>query len=781
MVLFDPDFLKLSDGKMSKSIDLSYFSRKGGIQPDSYELDTYVNGNFMRHSVIKFVPSKSNIGSVIPLFTISDYNFLGIMAPVNYTKDTTVVWPGKVDLNKMRYDITVPQNKLIYSNYFRTPPSVWNKGIPALMLQYNYSGIHKKSKEYIYDSNFIRLNSSLNVSGWMLRNESSWMKNKDINEFNNLRTYINKEYDFWQGGNFSLGQVSTDGRFFDSFSFTGIKFQSEDGMLKNYFSQFAPIIKGIATSQSRVTIRQGGNVIFQENVPPGEFEFRDINTLGSGDLDVEIRGDDGVVRHFTQTVASVPVLQREGRVRYSVSMGKYRGSNNSTDDNKPEFLQSSLAAGLSYDITAYGGFLFSDKYQAGMLGVGKYFPFLGALSGDITFSKYEVNGLMNRGHSYSVAFSKELESTQTTLNIESVIRSSKNYSTFTDSLTLNDYKTRSKSQINLIQSMFNYGQLSFTGSYDDYWDGNSGITFMGSYSLPFKYISFNVSTGFRKYTNSSSDEKLVLMNISIPLSSFTAAQSLSLNTSTRFSGRESSTSVGMSGRTGQLSFSAMKDVGTREKSIGANLSYDTNFSSLNGGITSGKNNKSIYYGAQGGIAIHPYGVTLARNISFSSGNALVRTPGVSSIGIKNGNIETDYFGNAIVSNLISYQRNQLALDVDSLPQNVDVNETDKTIIPVSGALVPVQFDANVGNRAIFTILTPGKSLPLGTHVYVLKKDGKRIEGFLDENNQVYLSGLPDKGRINLSTGSSSDVFTCTANFELSKREAGVSTKELLCH
>ena len=42
---------------------------------------------------------------------------------------------------------------------------------------------------------------------------------------------------------------------------------------------------GVAQTNALVSIYQNGNLIFQENVPPGEFMFRDIQpTGGSGDF-----------------------------------------------------------------------------------------------------------------------------------------------------------------------------------------------------------------------------------------------------------------------------------------------------------------------------------------------------------------------------------------------------------------------------------------------------------------------------------------------------------------
>lgn len=778
---FDPDFLKLSDGEKSSNIDLSFFSRSGGIQPGTYELDIYVNGKFVRRSVVVFSQqSKEKNGKVTPSFIDSDYHLLGIKSDYFSEALERNSLNGKLDLNRMVYDITVPQNSLLYSDFYLSPPSSWDNGIPALLMQYGYSASRIRSRGVNNDSNFFRLGSNFTAEGWILRNDSSWTESNGRSEFNSLRTYLQKSYAALQGGSFSLGQLYTDGEFFDSFPFTGIQAQSDDGMLKSYFSQYAPVIRGIATSQSRVTVRQGGIVLYQENVPPGEFSLRDVTMLSGGDLEVEVRGEDGSVRTFTQTAGSLPVLQREGRVRYSLSAGRYRDSNESLIVREPDFIQGVTAVGLPFDFTAYGGILYSDIYLASMLGMGRYIPLLGAFSGDITYSNANTEQRAERGNSIRFSFAKEFDSTGTSLSIASYRYSTEGFSTFSDTVMLNERKLRSRIQASAIQPLLHLGQLSLSGSKDDYWNGDSGNSFMGSYSLPTKYASFNVSAGIRRSSDTSEKDHVVMLGVNIPLSRMKWSDNMVLNTTTRFNKNNSETFTGVSGRMNDLSYSVTKSFESQGKAAGLNLSYNSNFASLNGGYTEGKNSNSLHYGVHGGIAIHPYGATLAREISFTSGNALVITPEISSVGIRNGDVKTDYFGNAVVSHLTSYQRNHLAVDIDSFGDDVDMSETNKTIIPKRGVLVPVKFDASVGYRAIFKMRNKEYSFPLGTRVSIITNGGAITGGYLDENSEVYLNGLTVKGMIKLTSSHEGHQVTCEADYDLSGYDKNLVIKELLC-
>lgn len=85
------------------------------------------------------------------------------------------------------------------------------------------------------------------------------------------------------------------------------------------------MIHGIARGTAQVTIKQNGYDIYNSTVPPGPFTINDIYAAGnSGDLQVTIKEADGSTQIFTVPYSSVPLLQREGHTRYSITAGEYR-------------------------------------------------------------------------------------------------------------------------------------------------------------------------------------------------------------------------------------------------------------------------------------------------------------------------------------------------------------------------------------------------------------------------------------------------------------------------
>lgn len=105
----------------------------------------------------------------------------------------------------------------------------------------------------------------------------------------------------------------------------------------------------------------------------------------------------------------MPIFQREGHLKYSFAAGEYQAGN--YDSASPRFGQLDLIYGLPWGMTAYGGVLISNNYNAFTLGIGKNFGYIGAISIDVTQAKSELNNDRDsQGQSYRFLYSKSFES-----------------------------------------------------------------------------------------------------------------------------------------------------------------------------------------------------------------------------------------------------------------------------------------------------------------------------------------------------------------------------------
>jgi outer membrane usher protein len=111
---------------------------------------------------------------------------------------------------------------------------------------------------------------------------------------------------------------------------------------------------------------------------------------------------------------------------------------------------------------------------------------------------------------------------------------------------------------------------------------------------------------------------------------------------------------------------------------------------------------------------------LSRQVT--DGFAVVDTNGVRGLKVMANNnyvATTDRRGLAMVPSLPAYNRNLISLDESSLPLNVDVDLSDKIVVPMALSGLLVKFKSQQVQGAVLALVTEeGKELPLGAEVTV---------------------------------------------------------------
>ncbi len=233
-----------------------------------------------------------------------------------------------------------------------------------------------------------------------------------------------------------IGDTYTTGDVFDSIQFRGVQLMSDDEMLPDSQRGFAPTIRGVAHSNAKVTVSQHGYVIYETFVSPGAFAISDLYpTSQSGDLEVKVTESNGAVRTFTQPYSAVPYMLREGRGKFSLSVGRYHSGGESV--RSPEFLQGTLFYGLTAGFTLYGGTQLARDYQAWALGLGRGFGEFGSLGGDVTQAVTRTpSGKRYTGHSLRAQYQKNFVSSGTAFSLASYRYSSSGYYDFAEASAL---------------------------------------------------------------------------------------------------------------------------------------------------------------------------------------------------------------------------------------------------------------------------------------------------------------------------------------------------------
>lgn len=807
---FNPDFLQLSDGNNAQSIDLNYFANASGAAPGKYTVDVIINGELVDSQIkIDFAALDNKLTARLTFQQLERWGIDTSKLPTSINSisqhNIQQIIHGATenfDTNNQRLILNIPQSYLKPQDWLSTPPYLWDQGMPALMVNYLFNGMKQNNNGYDSRSQFLSLDSSLNIGGWRLRHNGNWSTNSYNKEshWQPVSVYLQHDYSFLQGGQFIVGQTSTNSEIFDSFPFEGAQFSSDDGMIAPELSQYSPVIRGISYSQAQVSVKQNGIVIYQKNVPPGPFELRDFNQIFTGDLEVEIREADGSIRHFTQATAVLPVLQRQGRLRYNLAFGKYRSSSTfSNNIVSPRFIQSSAAIGVPDEYTVYGGGIKADNYTALLLGIGKYSDFWGAFSLDVTHARSQFSQryrLLDKqqGESYRFMYSRGFGETNTTLNITGYRYATRGYygfdelqqiqSGYVDDRNISNYHQRSRISTTISQDIQDWGQLYLSASKDQYWDSADGYNLSASYSLPFRYISAMLSFGYSKSPYYHEADKSLFLSLSLPLNSLLSGNNLFLTSNTITNNSQVQQQVGLSGtsRDGEFSYTIAQgwQNQNRRESGNINLTYRGSYAKINGGYAWQQESSQWTYGIGGGITLHPHGITLSQPLGLDNASALVQARDAANVRVLNGSgIYTDWRGYAVVPYLNPYNRNQISLDVNSAKDNIELLNTDVTVIPARGALVSAPFKVNVGNKAMITLIQKnGKPVPFGSLV-TLDSENSTNSSIVADQGQVYMSGLPEEDMLVAQWGDDPSQ-QCKANYKLKNKKGKFNELTLRC-
>ncbi|MNE11905.1 Outer membrane usher protein FimD precursor [compost metagenome] len=212
-----------------------------------------------------------------------------------------------------------------------------------------------------------------------------------------------------------------------------------------------------------------------------------------------------------------------------------------------------------------------------------------------------------------------------------------------------------------------------------------------------------------------------------------------------------------------------------------NADYRGTYGEVNAGYAYDNNSRRVNYGVQGGIVVHQDGITFGQPMGETI--ALVKAPGARGVGVSNQTgVKTDWRGYAIVPYTSPYRKNQVQLNTATLPDNVDLTLTSQNVVPTRGAVVRANFEANVGQRVLMTLLrTGGAPVPFGATVSDPAQ--KTTQGFIvGDAGQVYLTGLADSGSLTVKWGAGADQ-QCHVSCSLVKKtteNAGVQTLNEQC-
>lgn len=802
--------------------DVSRFIKSGSsVPPGIYTVDIYLNDQFITTHDLNFVypkktASEENKG-LLPCMDKSWLTRFDVLVNKELLKKETAdeqclfitrIVPSSAtefDVKKLRLNVNIPQAFLKGTGRGYIPPEEWDEGINTLLFNYSFNG----DRGSYGDSYFLNLMSGINIGPWRFRNNGAWnyYSSSEIHysQWNNINSYLERNIVPLKG-QLVAGDSDSGNEVFDSNSFRGIRLYSSDNMYPDSMQGYAPTVRGIAKTNAKVVIRQNGYTVYQTYVPPGPFELKDVNPqMSNGNLEVTIEEKDGTVQKYVQPYSTVPVLQREGRLKYDMVVGRFRSGID--DQENPFYGEGTLLYGLSHGYTLYGGSQMSNHYKSYAIGLGANIGEWGATSFDFTQSNTTLNdGSKKSGQSLRFLYAKSLESFGTTVQLLGYRYSTRGFFTLSDSAYKNmsgyDYSSMVNSpegkeqvlsgyynlnntrkgniQLNINQSLGSHGTIYASGSQQTYWNTDSKDRYyqMG-FTSGWKGASYTFAWSYNQVRDMGSNDRMLSLNVSVPLSLFSVGNSYKTrlidNMFATLNGNHTKEGgiVWNSGVSGtiladrNLSYSVTQGHSDRNGYTGAlNTGYRGTYGISNLGYSYSDKFHSLNYGVSGGVIVHSNGITLGQPLGTT--NVLIKATGAEGAKVQNqSGVKTDWRGYTYMPYATSYRNNRVALDLKSLDDHTDIKDNVRNIVPTKGAIVRADFIASQGYRALFTIKRPdGSAVPFGS--MVTETDGS-ASGIVSDNGSVYLNSLKQQGSLNIKWGGG-DNEICSVRYTLSAPE-----------
>jgi len=797
-VSFDNMYLR---GDAGSAVDTSRFTRGNAVTPGTYSVDLIVNGARLAREDIRFVSTDGKLGSK-PCFSRALLQRAGVdlakadtaagrsaataAANAETCEELGTIVPGATvdfDFTQQTLELSVPQAFMKNSARGYVPPEQWDQGVNGGFLSYNANTYHTAGSGVGSSQSYLGLSAGVNIGAWHIRHQSSVSAGTgQKTQFDNIATYAQRDITKL-GSQLTVGDASTTGEIFDGVSFRGVQLATDDRMLPESMRGYAPVVRGTAETNARVTIRQNGQVLQETNVAPGPFEISDLYSTGyGGDLVVTVTEADGRSKEFTVPFASVAQLLRPGVTRFSATAGQLR---NDSLDTKPVFGQFTIQRGLTNTVTAYGGVVASSGYGAMNVG-GALNTGIGAFSMDVTGAFTSIpNAQSMHGTSLRVGYSKFIAATDTNVSVAAYRFSTAGYMNLNDAATVRDmadhggdinsiYRQRNRMQVSVNQKLGDHGTMFVTGSSQNYWNrGGADTLFQAGYTNAFKYGTYSLTAGRTRSMDGQMSNDFML-STTIPLGHKAHAPMLTTNASHTSDGATNMQAnvSGSLGETNQFSYNGYGTYNAGGSSAnngnaGASATYRAPYATLNASASAGGGTRQVSAGVQGSVVAHPGGVTLSQTVGDTIG--IVEAPAAAGATVTSSpGTKVDSRGYAVVPYLSPYSMNVVDIDPKGTSTDVEFKSTSAQVAPRAGSIVMMKYETVSGRAAL--IQAPklgGGALPFGASVE--DEQGKSV-GVVGQDSRIFARGLEDQGALTVKWGSG-PVEQCRIAYTLPKKDA----------
>ncbi len=655
------------------------------------------------------------------------------------------------DVSTQSLALSIPQKGLV-----KMPENVdWDYGTSAFRVNYNANANTGRNNTSAFGSADLKAN----IGHWVVSSSAtastgdSGENSATINMFTASRAIRLLSADLL------VGKTSTGDSMLGSTGTYGVSLSRNNSMKPGNLG-YTPVFSGIANGPSRVTLTQNGRLLYSEMVPAGPFSITDVPLYTSGDVTMKVTGEDG--REQTQVF---PLAVMNGQL----SPGEHEfnlaaGLPDDDSDMDGAVFAASYGYGLE-NLTLRTGLVFNQDWKGASAGMVVGLGWLGAVSVDGAYASAKYRDGSHSGNKVQLAWSKQLETTNTGLRL-SWSRRSEEYedmSSFNPSEVYSQVnqgrRVKDEWSAGISQPVGKLFSLSLSGWQRSYYPASAisahrqqkdsgkerGVT--GTLSTQIEGVGVNLSwTGSRNAEGENNWSASA--SVSVPFMLLDRRYSSSTSVSTSKDGG-TGFSTGLSGSLNDrfsYGFGGGRD-GDGGASSYLNASYSGDRAYLSGAL-----NQSSSGGTSGSVSASGsvLAVPAAKDIMFSrtTGDtvAVVNVKDTPGVKVTSGDGQTNSDGNLVVP-LNSYDWNTVTIDAGTLPLSTELTNTSQKVVPTDKAVVWMPFDALKVKRYLLQVKQrDGEFVPGGTWA----RDSKNTPlGFVANNGVLMINTVDAPGDITL--------------------------------
>ncbi|MEE9954966.1 fimbrial biogenesis outer membrane usher protein [Enterobacter quasihormaechei] len=752
------------------SVDLSLFKNEIAVTPGSYFVTVSINDTPLANGwQLTWKEVNSTVQVCIPPELADTFALKEEVRDALPEKEGCVDFSSRPDITfnfeqaTQTLKVTVPQAWLQYRAADWMPPATWDNGVSGVILDYNLFASHYQPNDGSSTNNANTYGTAgANMGAWRLRSDYQYSQtHTDAGSDHDGR--FSRVYMFRPlpslGAKLTLGETDFQSSIFDAFTYTGASLISDERMLPWSLRGYAPQITGIAQTNATVTVSLADRVIYQSKVPPGPFVIQDLNQSVQGTLDVKVTEEDGRVSTFQVSAESVPFLTRKGQVRYKLAAGKAR-KDASHDVEDTGFMSGEFSWGMLSNTSLYGGTLADgEHYRSVAAGIGQNMAHLGALSFDVTQATSQLPFQDSQtGYSYRFNYSKRFDTTGSQLTLASYRYSDRKFLSYARFLDYDDNDRQTEKQTLSVTASQYISPLSlnlYVNVLRQTW-WNEAPSTTGSITAGYNFdlgrwknLGVTLSWSKTHYEDEDDDTQFYL-SLSVPIDpdhrlsyDLHNSDSLSQNVSW-YDTSDRNNTWGVSAGTE----SEHADAGAQ---MSGNYQHYSPFGDLNiSGSYKADEYNSLSASWNGSFTSTAKGAALHRRSYGNEPRVMVSTDGVGNIPLNMSRDETNRFGIGVLPSVSSYSPASVQVNLDNLPDGVDVDNRITTTTWTEGAIGYRQIATRAGNDIAGIIRTPAGTPPLGAIVHLLESDLQI--GMVADEGHVWLGAVEPEQQFRVTWG-----------------------------